>query len=68
MSIQTFRVMIRVMLFFLIIAATMVTAMKTLFENKHLENGKCFVIVVSSSHPLLLIEHAKSGLVKAPLK
>ena len=45
----------------------MVTATTTLFENKHLKNGDCLVIIVSSSRPLLLTEHAKNGLVKAPL-
>ena len=42
--------------------------MNTSLENKHLKNGNCFVIIVSSPHPLLLTEHAKNGLVKAPLK
>ena len=31
-------------------------------ENKHLGNGDYFVIIVSSSHPLLLTEHAANGL------
>ena len=44
----------------------MVTAMKTSLENVHLGND--FVIIASSSHPLLLTEHAANGLVAAPLK
>ena len=40
------------------------TATKMSLENKHLGN----VIIASSSHPLLLTEHAANGLVKASLK
>ena len=48
-------------------AATTAMATKTLLENKHLVNGEYFVIIASSSHPLLLTEHAANGLVEAPL-
>ena len=41
------------------------TATKTSVENKHLENGGYFVIIASSSHPLLLTEHAVNGQVEA---
>ena len=37
-------------------------------KNKHLGNGDCFVIIASSSQPLLLTEHAAHGLIEAPLK
>ena len=37
-------------------------------ENRHLGNDDYFVIISSSSHPLLLTEHAANGLVEAPLK
>ena len=37
-------------------------------NNKHLGNGEYFAIIASSSHPLLLTEHAANGLVEAPLK
>ena len=30
--------------------------------------GDYYVIIASSSHPLLLTEHAANGLVEAPLK
>ena len=43
------------------VAAT-ATATKTSLENKHSGNGDYFVIIASSSHPLLLIEHAANGL------
>ena len=46
----------------------MATAKKTSLENKHLGNGDYFVIISSSFNPLLLTEHAASGLVEAPLK
>ena len=36
-------------------------------ENKHLRNGDHFVIIGSSSHSLLLTEHAANGLVEALL-
>ena len=49
-------------------AATTLTAMKTSLENVHLGNGDDFVIIASSSHPLLLTEHAANGLVAVPLK
>ena len=35
---------------------------KTLIENKHFGNGDYFVIIASSSHPLLLTEYAANGL------
>ena len=44
------------------------TATKTPLENKHLGNGDYIVIITSSSHPLLLIEHTANELVEAPLK
>ena len=37
-------------------------------ENKNLGNDDYFVIITSSSHPLLLTEHATDGMVEAPLK
>jgi len=43
------------------------TATKTSLENKHLGNGDYFVIIASSSHPLLT-ECAASGLEEVPLK
>ena len=43
------------------------TVTKTLLENKHLGIGDYFVITASSSHPLLLTEHAANGLVEVPL-
>ena len=42
--------------------------MKMSLENKHLGNGNYFVIFASSSHLLLLTEHAANGLFEAPLK
>ena len=47
---------------------TMATAMKMSIENTHLGNGDYFVIIGSSSHPLLLTEHAPNRLVEMPLK
>ena len=44
------------------------TATKTSLENRRLGNGDYFVIIASSSHPLLLTKHAANGLVEAPLK
>ena len=46
------------------------TATKTYasLENTRLGNGDCFVIIASSSHPLLLTEHATNGLAEVPLK
>ena len=42
---------------------------KTWLENKQLGNdGDYSVIATSSSHPLLLTEHAANGLVEAALK
>ena len=41
---------------------------KTSLENEHLGNGDYFVIIASSSHPLLLTQHPTNGLVEAPLK
>ena len=38
---------------------------KTPLENKHFGNGDYFVIIASSSRPLLLTEHAANGLVEA---
>ena len=49
-------------------AKTTATAAKTSLENKHLGNAKYFQIISSSSHPILLIEHAANGQVEAPLK
>ena len=48
-------------------AATTATATKTSLENKHFGNADYFVIIASSSHPLLFTEHAASGLVEVPL-
>ena len=44
------------------------TETKTPLENKHLGNGDYIVIITSSSHSLLLIEHTANELVEAPLK
>ena len=46
------------------------TATKTSLEKKYLGNGDYFVIIASSSHTLLLTEHAANGPgpVEAPLK
>ena len=49
-------------------AATSATATKKSLENKYLGNGDYFVIIASSSHDLLLTEHAANGLVEAQLK
>ena len=49
-------------------AKTTATAAKTSLENKRLENGDHFQIIASSSHPILLIEHAANAQVEAPLK
>ena len=37
-------------------------------ENRHLGNDDYFAFIASSSHPLLLTEHAANGLLEAPLK
>ena len=38
-------------------------------NNKHLGNGDYFAIIHdSSSHPLLVTEHAANGVAEAPLK
>ena len=50
------------------ISGTTATAPKTSSGNKHFGNGDYFVIITSSSHPLLLTENATTGLVEAPLK
>ena len=42
----------------------MATTTKTSLENKHLGNSDFFVIIASSSHLLLLTEHAANGLVE----
>ena len=42
----------------------MATATKTSLEIKHFGNSDCFVIIASSSHLLLMTEHAASGLVE----
>ena len=47
---------------------TKATQTKASLENKHLRNGDYFVIIASSSHSLLLTEHATNGLIEAPLK
>ena len=39
---------------------------KTSIENKDLANDDYFVIIASSSHPLLLTNYAKNGLAGAP--
>ena len=41
---------------------------KRRLKIKNLGNGDYFVIISSSSHPLLLTEHAANELVEAPLK
>ena len=41
---------------------------KTTLENKHLGDGDYFVIIASSSHPLLLTEHAANGLVEGAVE
>ena len=41
---------------------------KMSLKNKHFGNGDYFVRIASSSHALLLTEHAANGLVEAPLK
>ena len=43
-------------------------ATKTSFGNKHVGNGDYFVIIASSSHPLLLTECAANGLEEVPWK
>ena len=43
-------------------------ASKTSLENKNLGNGDYFVIIASSSHPLLLTEHATNGLGKSAVE
>ena len=40
-------------------AAATATATKTSLENKHAGNGAYFVVIVSSSHPLLIVERAR---------
>ena len=49
-------------------ATATATATKTSLQNERLRNGDYSVIIASSSHPLLLTEHAEKGLVEAPLK
>ena len=49
-------------------SATTATVTKTSIKNKHLGNSDYFVIIASSSHPLLSPEYAANGLVEAPLK
>ena len=46
----------------------MALVMKRLLENKHLENGDYFVTNASSSHPLLLTEHAANWLVESAVE
>lgn len=41
------------------------TVTQTLLENEHLGNGDNLAIIVSSSHPLSLTEHAANGLLEA---
>ena len=41
---------------------------KTSLENEHLGNVDHFVIITSSSDPLLLTEHAANGLLEGSLK
>ena len=48
-------------------AETTATATKRSLEKKHFGNSDYFVIIASSSHPLLLTADA-NGLVEAPLK
>ena len=43
-------------------------ATKMSLENKRLGNSDYFVTIVSSSHPLLLTEHAANGLIEGELK
>ena len=43
-------------------------ATKAPLENTRLGNGDYFVIIASSSRPLLLTDHDANGLVEAPLK
>ena len=45
--------------------SAMATATKTSLVNKHLGNGDYFVIIASSSHPLLMTERAANGQVEA---
>ena len=47
---------------------TTAIATKMSLENKHLGSYDYFVIITSSSHTLLLTEHAANGLVEASLK
>ena len=42
----------------------MATTTKTSLENKNFGNSDIFVIIASSSHLLLLTEHAANGLVE----
>ena len=49
-------------------ATATATATKRSLEKKHLGNGDYFVIIASSSHPLLLTEHTANGLLEAPFK
>ena len=44
------------------------TETKRSLKNKHLGSGDYFVIMASSSHPLLVTEGAGNGLIEAPLK
>ena len=46
----------------------MATATKMSIRNEHSGNCNYFVVIASSSHPLLLTEHAGNGLVEAPVK
>ena len=48
--------------------STTATATKSSLEKKHLGNGDYFVIIASSSHPLLLTVQAANGLVEVPVK
>ena len=48
--------------------ATTATETKTSLKNNNLGNSDHFVMIASSSHPLLLTKHAANGLVEAPLK
>ena len=48
-------------------AATTAMTTKTSLENEHLGNDDYFVVISSSSHPLLLTEHVANGLVEASL-
>ena len=43
-------------------------ATKTLLGNEHMGNVDYSKIIASSSHPLLVTEHAVNGLVEAPFK